>query len=128
MPNTDTSSKPTPSVHIASVHYDETQPPEAANKQILIQQFYTQLEKMKVTFNTEQTEQSPQITTNTLTFDNGQIKQKTATNHIKEKSPTTRVPSATVPKNNKKPPSIPKVRCFFKLCTSTLTLTKACLL
>jgi hypothetical protein len=111
LPNQDTSSKPAPSVHIASVHYGETQPPEAANKQILIQQFYTQLEKMKVTFNIEPTEQSHQITTNTLTFNNGQVKQTTATNHIKEKSPITRVPSATAPKTNKKSP-MPKVRCF----------------
>jgi hypothetical protein len=60
---------------------------------------------MKAVFNTEQTHQ---ITTNTLTFDNGQVQQTLATNQLKEKIISKRVPSATVPENNKKPP-IPKV-------------------
>ena len=64
---------------------------------------------MKATFNTNPTESSPQITTNTLTFDNGQVKQSSATNQLKEKSTIRRPSSATIMQNNKKPP-VPKVR------------------
>ncbi|CAF2646325.1 unnamed protein product [Rotaria sp. Silwood2] len=103
--NVDTSSKSNPTVHLATVHYDEIQPPELTNKQILIQQFYAQLEKMKATFDTEQ---SHQITTNTFTFDNGQVRQTSAMNQLKEKTTVTRVSSATVRPNNNMKPSIPK--------------------
>lgn len=105
-----------PSVHIATVHYGETPPVEAPNKQVLIQQFYEQLEKMKATFNTNPIESSPQITMNTLTFDNGQVIQSSTTNQLKGKvvTPTTRhIPSTTASQNNKKPP-IPKVRISLK--------------
>jgi hypothetical protein len=108
LPNTDTASKPTPAVHIATVYYGEPEPPDATNKQALIQQFYTQLEKMKATFNTEQPHQ---LTTNTLTFDNGQVRQTSATNQLKEKTIITRESSATVQPTTKKPP-IPKVRIY----------------
>ncbi|CAF3899287.1 unnamed protein product, partial [Rotaria sp. Silwood1] len=103
--NVDTSSKSNPSVHLATVYYDENQPTEITNKQILIQQFYTQLEKMKATFDTEQ---SHQITTNTFTFDNGQVRQTSAMNQLKEKTIVTHVSSANIQHNNMKPP-IPKV-------------------
>ncbi|CAF4787279.1 unnamed protein product [Rotaria sp. Silwood1] len=102
--NVDTSSKSNPSVHLATVYYDENQPTEITNKQILIQQFYTQLEKMKATFDTEQ---SHQITTNTFTFDNGQVRQTSAMNQLKEKTIVTHVSSANIQHNNMKPP-IPK--------------------
>ena len=77
---------------------------------MLIQQFYSQLEKMKATFNTNPTESSPQITTNTLTFDNGQVIQSSATNQLKEKTTTTtqRISSASTSQNNRKP-SVSKV-------------------
>ena len=64
---------------------------------------------MKATFNIEPAEQVRQITTNTLTFDNGQVCQTSATNQLKEKTTVIRVASATVQQNIKKPP-IPKVR------------------
>jgi len=65
---------------------------------------------MKTTFHIDQTEASPQLTTNTLTFDNGQVKQSTATNQLKEKTIIKRVSSATItPPNTKKPP-LQKVR------------------
>jgi hypothetical protein len=63
---------------------------------------------MKATFNTEQFEPSRQVTTNTLTFDNGQVKQTLATNQLKEKTTVPRISSATVKLNDKKPP-VPKV-------------------
>ncbi|CAF1369907.1 unnamed protein product [Rotaria sordida] len=99
--NVDISSKSNPSVHLATVHYDDNQPLDITNKHILIQQFYTQLEKMKATFDIEQ---SHQMTTNTFTFDNGQVSQTSATNQLKEKSTVTRVSSATIQHNNKTPP------------------------
>jgi hypothetical protein len=68
---------------------------------------------MKATFNTDQPEQSRQITTNTLTFNDGQVKQTSATNQLKEKMTMRQISSATVLQNNKKPP-IPKVRFVFK--------------
>ena len=112
--------QPPPSVHIATVHYGESQPPELASKQVLIQQFYDQLEKMKATFNVEQTEPSPQLATNTLTFDNdGQVKQSTATNQLKEKTISKRIASATPPPNTKKPPVL-KVRERVRLIKSVL--------
>lgn len=73
---------------------------------------------MKATFNTNPTESSPQITTNTLTFDNGQVKQSSTTNQLKGKSavatPATRhVSNVTASQNNKKPP-LPLVRKSLK--------------
>jgi hypothetical protein len=67
---------------------------------------------MKATFNMDQTDQLHQMTTNTLTFDDGQVKQTSATNQLKEKMTIKRASSAIVPRNNKKPP-IPKVRLLF---------------
>jgi hypothetical protein len=71
--------------HVATVHYaDEQTTSETRNKkQALIQQFYTQLEQMKATFNNESMRQ---LTTNTLVFDNGQVQQRSAVQAIKEKS------------------------------------------
>jgi hypothetical protein len=59
---------------------------------------------MKATFNPEQSEAPRQITTNTLTFDNGQVKQILTTNQLKEKTTVPRVTSATIKLNEKKPP------------------------
>ncbi len=69
---------------------------------------------MKSTFNIDQSEQSHQITTNTLTLDDGQVKQISVTNQLKEKMTMRRISSATVPQNHKKPP-ISKVRFFFEM-------------
>jgi len=63
---------------------------------------------MKATFNTDHAEQPHQITMNTLTFDNGQVIQTSATNQLKEKITTRRTSSAILPQTNKKPPIIPK--------------------
>ena len=109
MSNGDASSKSNSSLHLATVHYDEIQPVETTNKQILIQQFYTQLEKMKATFGTEQCHR---ITTNTLTFDNGQVNQASATSQLKEKTTLRRASSAAMQQDNKKPP-VPKVKFHF---------------
>ena len=71
---------------------------------------------MKATFNTNPTDSSPQITTNTLTFDNGQVIQSSTTNQLKGKAatPTARhISNTTTSQNNKKPP-IPKVRISLK--------------
>ncbi|UJR31941.1 hypothetical protein I4U23_019414 [Adineta vaga] len=107
LPSTETpttsTTKPIPAVHIATVHYGEMQPTETANKQVLVQQFYNQLEKFKATFNTETSEPLHQLTTNTLTFDNGLVRQTFATNHLKEKPPIARISSATVKQIDKKP-------------------------
>ena len=68
---------------------------------------------MKATFNVDQTEPSPQLTTNTLTFDNdGQVKQCVATKQLKEKTIAKRTSSASVPANIKKPP-LPIVKKIF---------------
>jgi hypothetical protein len=67
---------------------------------------------MKATFNTEEPHQ---ITTNTLTFDNGEVRQTSATNQLKEKTIVTRVPSANVQQHNTKPP-VPKVRFYIFIC------------
>ncbi|CAF3928925.1 unnamed protein product [Adineta steineri] len=112
LPNADTSSPPprptTPSIRIATVHYGDTPSTEPANKQVLIQQFYNQLEKMKATFNTKPPETPRQLTTNTLTFDNGQVKQTSAIKQIQEKTTIPRVPSATMKPIDKKPPPAPQ--------------------
>lgn len=68
---------------------------------------------MKATFDIDQPDPSHQITTNTLTFDKGEVKQTCATNQLKEKIPTRRISSASVPPTNPKPP-VPKVRCSFQ--------------
>ncbi|CAF0928755.1 unnamed protein product [Adineta ricciae] len=111
LPQVDNTAKSSPAVHVATVYYGESQPSEPANKQHLIQQFYSQLENFKTTFNTESSEPLRQLTTNTLTFDNGQVRQTSATKHLKEKPPVARVSSATVRQADKKPvaPKKPKL-------------------
>ena len=109
LPHVDSTTKSSPAVHVATVHYGESQPSEPANKQHLIQQFYSQLENFKATFNTESSEPLRQLTTNTLTFDNGQVRQTSATKHLKQKPPVARVSSATVKQADKKPVT-PKVQ------------------
>lgn len=68
---------------------------------------------MKTTFNLEQSDPSHQITTNTLTFDDGQVKQTSATNELKEKIPIRRISSATVTSTPKRA-SLPKVKYIFE--------------
>lgn len=78
---------------------------------------------MKATFNLDQTEPSPQLTTNTLTFHNdGQVKQSTATNQLKEKTIIKRVSSATIPPNTKKP-ALPKVRKISLITIAFITIS-----
>lgn len=58
------------------------------NKQLLIQQFYAQLEQMKTVFKMDA---QPQLTTNTLVIDKGQVEQVTTANPLKEKTVIERV-------------------------------------
>jgi len=111
---------PPSSLHLATVYYGSNEPTEQpVNKQALVQQFYTQLEKMKATFNTEPA--SSQITTKTLTFDdNQQVQQISTTKELHEKIPVRRISSATVPLRTKK--SLP--RSTTTTTTTTTTLPK----
>lgn len=57
---------------------------------MLIQQFYAQLEQMKAVFSTDLNPKK--LTTNTLTFDNGQVQQTIDSHALKEKPPIARPP------------------------------------
>ncbi|CAF3822789.1 unnamed protein product [Rotaria magnacalcarata] len=105
LPNANRSSTPTPPVHVANVNYDEIQTSEVTDKQILIKQFYAQLEKMKTTFGIEQTH--PVTTKNVLTLDSGEVTQTSTAIQLKDNATETCVLSATAQPENKKPP-VPK--------------------
>ncbi|CAF4316930.1 unnamed protein product [Rotaria socialis] len=105
LPNANRSSTPTPPVHVAHVNYDEIQTCEVTDKQILIKQFYAQLEKMKTTFGTEQTH--PVTTKNVLTLNSDEVTQTSTTIQLKDSATETCVLSATAQPENKKPP-VPK--------------------
>lgn len=100
--------KPNPPVHIATVHYGEEPTPETTSKQVLIQQFYAQLEKMKAAFATA--EPAHQMTTNTLTFDDGQVRQISASNQLKEKASVIRPTHCTAQEHAHPKPPVSKVR------------------
>ena len=73
---------PAPIAHIATVQYTDPPLPDPNSKQLLIQQFYAQLEQMKAVFSAEL---NPKLTTNTLTFDDGQVQQTSTSEGLKEK-------------------------------------------
>ena len=83
-------------------------PSEPDDKQALIRQFYSQLERMKTTFNTHP-EPTVQLTTNTFTFDGGQVQQTAASNQLKGKVLQTRTSPVARQPNDRKVTQ-PKVR------------------
>lgn len=110
MPKADRASTPNPpSIQPSTVNYDEIERTETTDKQILIQQFYTQLEKMKAAFETETTSQT---TKNTLVSDSNQQTQISATIQFKDSATEISLSNTNIEQNNKKPP-IAKVSYFF---------------
>ena len=99
-----------PSVAESPMRTDNVAPrTEPDEKQALIRKFYTQLERMKTTFNPPH-ESTVQLTTNTFTFDDGQVQQTAASNQLKGKVPQTRTSPAARQPNERKATLPTKVR------------------
>ena len=92
-----------PVVHIATVQYSDPPLPDSTNKQMLIQQFYAQLEQMKAVFSAEL---NPKLTTNTFTFDKGEVQQICTSEGLKEKPIPVRQTSAIESSTTKKPAAV----------------------
>jgi flagellar biosynthesis/type III secretory pathway ATPase len=101
---------------------------EPEDKQALIRKFYTQLERMKTTFNTHH-EPAVHLTTNTFTFDDGQVQQTAASNQLKGKvlqtrtSPVARQPNerkATVARVSHHPCTYPLRRLLTEAISTAL--------